>query len=444
MARSQLTLLQQEMMQRRLTREDTIKALVKRAKHIGVDDFTLSLRQLDRWLAGDLTTMPRPSMCRVIEAEFGATVDRLFQRVDVDAAGVRIVEAEPLDVHAMVSAAATSSARFGQWADSLAIGELAFATLWLRLGQLAVDYVHAPMVPVFRDLESLRNDIFALLAAPDPVQVSQLYMLAGATCGLLAHASGNLGNHGAAQIQACTALICARKAENPTLAAWVLGVRALQSEWSGNPSHSLDFVSQARQEAAREDVHSTVPVWLAAVEARAYARLKDHTNTVHALRLVAQLRDSVTNQLGKPNALDQIGGILTFSEAKQHYYVGTTYRRIGDYPAAATHSTAAIAAYAQGPVEQRSYGDEIIAWADLAIARASGETADLDGAAEALRSIELQPESRWLPTLLGPLRDLDAALSTPKVRMAPRAVSMRRSVAAMIASCQRPPAEVQA
>ena len=47
-------------------------------------------------------------------------------------------------------------------------------------------------------------------------------------------------------------------------------------------------------------------------------------------------------------------------------------------------------------------------------------------------------------TLLGPLRDLNAALSTSRVRDAARAVAMRGSITEMIASCQRPAAEVGA
>ena len=45
-----------------------------------VADFTLSLRQLDRWFAGQLTKRPRPSGCRVMEAEFGHSVDILLAR----------------------------------------------------------------------------------------------------------------------------------------------------------------------------------------------------------------------------------------------------------------------------------------------------------------------------------------------------------------------------
>ena len=140
MARSRLTLLQREIMRRRLTREEAIRVLDQRASRMNVHDFALSLRQLDRWLAGEVATLPRPSMCRVIEAEFGEPVERLLGFVDDVPALPSSTEPEEPDVRAMVSGSAHRSARFGQWADSLAIGELAFAALWLRLRQLAVDY----------------------------------------------------------------------------------------------------------------------------------------------------------------------------------------------------------------------------------------------------------------------------------------------------------------
>jgi hypothetical protein len=104
----------------------------------------------------------------------------------------------------------------------------------------------------------------------------------------------------------------------------------------------------------------------------------------------------------------------------------------------------AISAYATGPAEQRSYGDEAIAWIDVSIARASGDPPDLDGSAEALAAIRKQPPDRHLPTLLGPLEDLTTALSAPGIRDARLAVEMRKSIRELVASCQRPIAEVGA
>src|SRR5258708_17998858 len=76
--RSPKTLLQSLMSERYLTREQAIEVLDRRARDMGVRDFALSLRQLDRWLAGDVATLPRPTLCRVVEAEFGYPVQQLL------------------------------------------------------------------------------------------------------------------------------------------------------------------------------------------------------------------------------------------------------------------------------------------------------------------------------------------------------------------------------
>jgi hypothetical protein len=76
--RRQETLLQVLIHQRHLTREGTIKLLERRATELGVEDFALSVRQLDRWLAGQIDTLPRPSLCRVVEAEFGRPIGQLL------------------------------------------------------------------------------------------------------------------------------------------------------------------------------------------------------------------------------------------------------------------------------------------------------------------------------------------------------------------------------
>src|SRR6266513_2039554 len=72
------TLLQALMTGRHLTREQVIEALDRQARDMGVRDFALSVRQLDRWLAGEVATLPRPTLCRVVEAEFGYPVQQLL------------------------------------------------------------------------------------------------------------------------------------------------------------------------------------------------------------------------------------------------------------------------------------------------------------------------------------------------------------------------------
>ncbi len=55
---------------------------------MGVNDYALSLRQLDRFYAGKVATVPRPSVCRILEAEFGYSVKQLLgPAADVAAGG---------------------------------------------------------------------------------------------------------------------------------------------------------------------------------------------------------------------------------------------------------------------------------------------------------------------------------------------------------------------
>jgi hypothetical protein len=72
------TLLHALVQGRHLTRPKTVDLLQARAEEMGITDFTVSLRQLDRWFAGQVATLPRPSVCRVIEAEFGYPIDVLL------------------------------------------------------------------------------------------------------------------------------------------------------------------------------------------------------------------------------------------------------------------------------------------------------------------------------------------------------------------------------
>jgi hypothetical protein len=440
MSRDPTTLLQRLIQERHLTYREVLRVLHQRARQMGVTDFDLSQRSLARWLAGGLKHRPHAASCRVVEAEFGHRIETLLALPEHPPATVD--QGGPADLPTMVFEAARSSAQFGQWADSLGVGALTIETIQLRLRQLAVDYVHASMVPVFRELTALRDDLVALLAAPDPAQARELYLYTGVCCAMLAHASGNLGFLAEAGLQAQTALICARRADHPMLAAWALGVRALQCEWNGRPEESLVLLDRATAAAARQPDGGSTTVWLPAIEARALARLGRHGDAVGALTRVTENRSRIAT-LG-PDSLDHIGGILEFPNAKQQFYMATAYRRVGRLERAADHAGAAIDAYVTGPATQRSYGDEALARVELSIARAAGARPDLDGALEQLEFVRALPRQRLLPSLADPLRDLRAAVAQPALAPVAPAREIRRTAAELIEVCRRPLAELTA
>lgn len=427
---SQVTLLRLLVNQRRLTRDEVRGCLVRRANRMQIHQFSIERRQLDRWLNGEVKRLPHPSACRVLEAEFGHPPEQLLSFVD---------EApRTVDLRKLVTTAAAESASWGRGQDSRRLGDLVLEGMRIKVQSLAADYVHRPMVPVIEDLVSLRDDLFAHLAHPDPGQSRELYLLAGLSCGILGHASGNLGFLGSAHDQIQTAVICAEKAGHPGLAAWAIGVRALQSEWNGRPRDSLGLVARAQKELARSGAGAgaggATAAWLAAVEARAWGRLGHRDAATEALATAALCADRATGE----DELSGIGGVLAFPRSKQQYYAAVVSRRCGDPTRAERYALEAVTGYETGPTAARSYGDEALARVELALARTVGRQPDLEGAADALRQARDIASHTKLAALAEPLRELGARLSMPRLRAAAVAAQLRHEIRQLLAPPRRP------
>lgn len=438
-ARQRVTRMQRLMKQRRLTREQTLDMLNRRARDLGVRDFTLSLRQLDRWLAGNLGTEPRPSTCRVVEAEFGHSIDDLLAFDDETRAASQELVRRAFGPPAAVEAAVGGSAKFAVWADSMRIGDLSLISLRARLTALAHAYVNSPLAPVFDELVDLRDNLFTLITSrPDPGRLPEAYLLAGATCAMLAYASGDLGAPQAAMVQTQAALACAERADNSTLTAWILGNQAMTYDWYGQPRQALRLTAEANIHSRQAQVPGTVLVRLSSIEARAHARLGNAPAAKGALDRAHAARDLLESRYaGGRDELDDMGGILTFTLAKQHFYGGSTYLRIGD-PAAAQHAAlAALAAYADGPPDERSYGDEALAWVDVAAARVTSPRSDLDAAAQAIGVVHRLPPAMQIPALAQPLSELRRALAAPVYQRAATAQHMRGMIDDLVEQRQR-------
>lgn len=171
-----------------------------------------------------------------------------------------------------------------------------------------------------------------------------------------------------AQLQ--TAWTLAEHAGNNDLRAWVKGTAALIAEWSTHQRTALDYTKQATGLVPSGETR----IRTAAIEARAAARIGDRTTALAALEELQRARE----QRRASDGLTRFGGLLTFPEAKQEYYIGGTYALLGDHHEAEQHAAAAIELYEGGPSEQRSYGDEALARLDIVTARiAAGEIEEL-------------------------------------------------------------------
>lgn len=308
--------------------------------------------------------------------------------------------------------AAFQALRFMEEMAATNVTDLELADLESQVAQQATQYVHTPLRDLFTDMVGTRDQLFRLLKGRQfPRQTQRLYLLAGASSLLLAHASQNLGDEEAALIQLQTAWTLAEHTDSDDLRAWVKGTVALIAEWSTDQQVALEYTQQATQFATGAETRARI----AAIEARTAARIGDRNRALQALDDLHRARDltSRTDELGR------FGGILTFPEAKQEYYIGGTYALLGEHTLAEQHSIKALDLYQSGPPNQRSYGDEALARLNIATGRiAAGDT---EGAEEQLHILFALPEEQRIRQLADAMDGVAALLESPRCSRSPLA-----------------------
>jgi hypothetical protein len=261
------TRLEQLVRQLRRTRVEFQKDFARTSDQLD-ERLTVSRRQAGRWMAGDLDGLPHPASCRVLEQMYGESAERLFGPPDLmsrrQVATVEVIhpspvgteQAEDLIVQREVTMAAAESARFGQFAEQSNVGPHTLEQFRADLTRIVTTYPNRPVYPMFVELRALRNRAFELLEGRQyPEQSRELYLVAGALCGVLANASFDLGWLHAAETQARTAFLCAELAGNNALRVWVRGVsrrlhqvgRALQRPRYQTSALTLDLSDQIQR-----------------------------------------------------------------------------------------------------------------------------------------------------------------------------------------------------
>src|SRR6185437_4294166 len=322
------TRLEQLVHQLRRTRAEFQKEFTSISDQLG-ERLPVSTRQVGRWMAGDLDGLPHPAACRVLEQMLGESAERLFGP-PASATRAEIVRAEPVSVDSEVAEdvvrqrevmmAAAESARFGQFAEQSNVGPHTLEQFRADLVRIATTYPNRPVYPLFVELRALRNRAFELLEGRQyPAQSRELYLMAGALCGVLANASFDLGWLAAAETQARTAFLCAELAGSNGLRAWVRGTQSLVAYWDERPRAAVELAADGWRYVPET---GTARVRLASIEARAHARLRDQRATENVLARAQQARDEV-------RAPDDPGGVFAFPLAKQSYCAATARLWLG-------------------------------------------------------------------------------------------------------------------
>jgi len=413
------TLLEQLVRQREATYEELAEQFNTLAEQLA-EKAAISVRHLQRLASGDRPdARGTPGTRRVLRVMFGYPFDELMGPPSIlpgSGATDQLGPSLTSDPRAMVASAARDSLEFASWADTDQVARVTLDHLTYELSRIAVDYVHAPLLPLFRDLVNLRDTTKSLLQrGPNPRQARELFFLAGVTCTLLAQATQNLGDSGSARAQARSAWSCAEQADHDGLRAWVLGTQALIAEWSRKPDEAVRLA----REGHRYATSCESLVRLACIEARAAARAGDARAAGAAVEKARRVRDG---RAGHCDDLESFGGLLTFPVVKQTYYAGSTLVLVGRHHDAERSALEAIQMYEIGPADDRSYGDEALARVDVSAARLG--VSDLHGAQAALEPVlQLPPDQRIEQISVG-LARTRALLAVPQYARARVAVEI--------------------
>ena len=387
------TRLEQLLRQRHITLEEFRKRYQRTA---GV---ALSERQAYRWVAGELLGLPYPQAQATLEQMFEEPVARLLgppygtgalrPTRRRDGAALERGNARSDWEGQVITMSADRARDFLTRIEASNVGAETLDQLLDDVRRLVVAYQQQPLPTLLGDLVDTQDRAFGLLEGRQrPAQTRDLYLVAGIACGLMAKASHDLDAPHDAMTQARAGYACADNAGHDGLRAWIRGLQALITYWSGRLEDSVRYAQLGAEAAARSS--GTAGIWLASSEARSLAALNRLEDAHVALDRATEARERL-----QPDELDRLGGLCTFSRPGQLYYAADALAWGGEAEASHTERLAleALDAYAGAPEEDRSFATEAGTRSALAVARV--RLGEIDGAAEALTSVlELPPPKR--------------------------------------------------
>lgn len=402
------TLLEALIRQQQLTWDEAARKVQVAAKTHDQRSISLTGRHLARLARRERSTNPNPSTARALQFAFDRQIVDLLAPAPTSFAGDLVVVAPdpvsatgPEPEREVLAMAADRAQKFALNLPGMA--DLTMEQVIEGVRDLALAYPARPLPEVLSHLVSAQETVFGLLERPQrPSHGRQLYVLAGVVGGMLAKASHDLGDPSAALTQTRTAYLCAEQADHHGLRAWISGLQSLVSYWAGRPHEAIRYAQRGADYAERSG--GTATVWLPISEARAWGRLGDARQTHEAIQRAEAAWDSV-----RPDDLDELGGLMTFSRSRQLYYAGDALTWLaGEAEAAENYSAQAVAAYADPTHPDWAFGDQAGSHADLAIARIAG--GELEGAVDAIKPVLDLPAERRIGGIIKSVQHVHGAL----------------------------------
>jgi hypothetical protein len=397
------TLLAHLVAQRHWAADDALTEFLATAERFG-SNYVPSQRQWERWCAGQVKREPRPLCRRVLETMFDHPVGELFAPPPIVASvnpwssggrsdakywtrGQVASESGGVRIYEEITEVADDSARFARRFRQ--VDERVLDQLDDDVRQLAIEYLIRPPYFAFRRIADLRTEVFSILDERHPLdQERRLYRVAGQLCGLLAHASADLGHPHEAETHARTALVCAELTDDDPLRAYIRWVQSNVAYWRGDYRRAAEIAHAGRDHASS----GTAMLRLASQEARALAAVRDIHGFASAIGAARNARDQLS-------VADE-PGVFHFSRGKAAYYASEAYCAMGeanDLREATRQAQEAIHLLTADPSES---GAELLAAARIDLAAAHLASGDVDGFADELGPVlSIAPEHRTVPVI---------------------------------------------
>lgn len=351
----------------------------------------LSPQEFVIWLAGH-NVRPSNAQRLVLEHLFDLPIERLLADDDDQTFDTSMFDSKaPVDLAKSIESAyefLNASQR-----DHLSQG--AIDQLHQTARRLAGSY---PTTSVVSMLSSLQITQAATLGhintSRTPSESRDLNFIGGILSGLLSKASHDLGEYSAAMTHARVAALCAERAGHNELLGWVFAIQSLTKYWAQDPYGAAELAQRGAEYVS--GLNGSVSIWLPALEARAHAVVGNEGGVIAATERAAEVR-----QRQQKTELDEIGGLMGFSHAKELYYVSEAAVLLGrDGGESIRLTEEALDSYNHAPVHERDVTSEAGARCNLALAYA--QVGDVTAAMKTL----------------GPVLELDELIDTHGVNAA--------------------------
>lgn len=270
---------------------------------------------------------------------------------------------------------------------------------------LALAYPQQPLGEVVSPLVSAQEAVYEQLdqGTVHTDSARDLHFLAGVTTGMIAKAAHDSGDPARAVELARSAMMAGELAGHRSLQAWVSGLLALVTYWAGRPQESIRHARRAAH--LTDGTTSTVPVWAAVSEARAWAQLGNAAEVTGALQQASGASERATG-----DDLDAFGGLLTFPRARALYYSAEATVTAGLTDEAVEYGTDAVEAYRDPTSDVWAFGDAAGATAALATARIG--QGEVEGASELLVPVFDLPPSQRINGIIKCIQPVYQAVTT--------------------------------